>query len=311
MARSTSRSKRKHVAENMSAPASMAARSSTESMNGSYYVSEAPYSLNAMLRFFTDNAGLIFIALSIFIIGFLVGSLWTENRMLKSGYAGTGSALGVATGNAGLQAPSQPAQQPDAGPATLSDEDWKSVIANGAALIGDRNAKITIVEYTDYQCPFCGQFFKTTYPDLKKNYIDTGKVKLIVHDQPLPFHANARIGALAARCAGDQGGLLGTNKNKNYEAMHDALFSKQDEWVNLGKDAAIEKFGEYAKEGGMNPDQLKDCVKTEKFGKDVDADSQLGNKIGANGTPTFFIEKQPLVGAQPYASFQAALDAIK
>jgi protein-disulfide isomerase len=296
--RSTQRTRRKTAAENMSV------YQNNQSGN-SYEAAAGPYSLDAMLRFFTNNAGMIFIALSIFIIGFLGGSLWTENKMFKEGIKGSAGTLAAAPGTAA--APAAPAA-PDAGPTALSDDDWKTVTEGGAGVIGKKDAKLTIVEFTDYQCPFCSRHFKETYPSLKKDYVDTGKAKIVLHDQPLTFHPNSRIGALAARCAADQGGLLGTAKDKNYEYMHDALFGKQDEWVNLSKDDAIKKYGEYAKAGGMNDAQLMDCVKNEKFGKDVDTDIALANKVGANGTPTFFVEKQPVVGAQPLASFQAILD---
>ena len=72
-------------------------------------------------------------------------------------------------------------------------------------MLGDKNAPLTVVEFTDYQCPFCQRFHVTSYPDLKKNYIDTGKVRFYSRDLPLDFHANAMRAAQAARCANDQG----------------------------------------------------------------------------------------------------------
>jgi protein-disulfide isomerase len=90
--------------------------------------------------------------------------------------------------------------------------------------------------------------------------------------------------------------------------MHDQLFGNQDAWVNLSKDDAIAKYGEYATAIGLNKDKLVDCVKTEKFGKEVDADIALAGKVGADGTPTFFIDKEMIVGAQPTTAFEAALD---
>src|SRR5262245_41431233 len=74
----------------------------------------------------------------------------------------------------------------------------------GVAMIGNKDAPITIVEFTDYQCPFCQRFHVTTFADLKKNYIDTGKVRFYSRDMPLDFHPNAMRAAQASRCAGDQ-----------------------------------------------------------------------------------------------------------
>ncbi len=91
-------------------------------------------------------------------------------------------------------------------------------------MLGSANATITLIEFTDYQCPFCSRHYNQTYNQIKKDYIDTGKVKFYLRDFPLNFHPNAQKAAEAARCAGDQG---------KYWEMHDELFSKQSEWSGL------------------------------------------------------------------------------
>ncbi len=91
-------------------------------------------------------------------------------------------------------------------------------------VLGDKNAKVTIIEFSDYECPFCGRHYQQTYPQIKKNYIDTGKVKMSFKDFPLSFHQSAQKAAEAARCAGDQG---------KYWEMHDKLYSNQE---SLGVD---------------------------------------------------------------------------
>ena len=253
-------------------------------------VNPAPYSLGSMLTMLTNNAGLVFIALALVVAGFLGGSVYRENAMLKAGYAKGGTLAAAPTDpNAAAPAPAAP----------LTDDDWKTLINGGVASIGDKNAKVVMVEFTDFQCPFCGQFFTQTYGALKTKYIDTGKLRVVVHDQPLPFHANAKISALAGRCAAEQG---------KFEAMHDKLFAAQTEWSNLANDAAITKFGEYATGAGMNCSKLVDCVKTAKYDKQVTDDMALGTKLGASGTPTFFINKEILVGAQPTTAFEALID---
>jgi protein-disulfide isomerase len=258
---------------------------------------EYPYSLTAMLDFMTNNAGLIFLGLSLLIVGFLTGAMWRENTMLKAGYVGGGTPTAQAPG---ANAPT--AAAPDAAPAQpLSDETWKQVQENPAGVIGNKNAKVTIVEFTDYQCPYCSRHFTATYPQLKKKYVDSGKVKIVLKDQPLPFHPNSKISAAAARCGGEQG---------KFEAMHDALFGKQNDWANLSNDDAIKKFGDMAKEVGLNGDKLMSCVKDGKFTKAIEADSVLGLKpeVGAGGTPTFFIQKTPVVGAQDLSVFEAEIE---
>jgi protein-disulfide isomerase len=256
--------------------------------------SDHPYSLAAMLDFMSKNAGLLFLGMSIFIVGFLVGAMWRENTMLKSGVGGSPTAQLPGTPTGAVPEAAAPAQP-------LSDENWKAVQENPAGVVGNKNAKVTIVEFTDYQCPFCSRHYNNTHKALKEKYIDTGKVKIIFKDQALPFHANAKAAAQAARCAGDQG---------KFEAMHDALFEKQTEWSNLASADAVKKFGEYAQTAGMNSDALTKCINDGKYVKAVEADSALGVKpeIGAGGTPTFFIEKQPIVGAQDLSVFEAEIE---
>jgi protein-disulfide isomerase len=265
----------------------------TEPMMAPVYV-PGPYSLTSTLRFLQDNAGLLFLALSIFVVGFLAGSLWAENNLLKKGVGTVAPVAGTqAAPAAGNTAPAAPA------PVVITDDIWKNMLDKPAGKIGNDNAKVKMVEFTDYQCPFCGRYYKDSFDALKKKYVDTGKVQMILHDQPLTFHPNSRIGALAARCGGEQGKFL---------EMHDQLFGNQDAWVNLSKDDAIAKYGEYAGTIGINKQKLIDCVKSEKYGKEVDADIALASKVGADGTPTFFIDKAMIVGAQPTTAFEAAID---
>ncbi|HSW89567.1 MAG TPA: DsbA family protein [Patescibacteria group bacterium] len=193
---------------------------------------------------------------------------------------------------------------PDAGGAApvsqLSDAQWKDLLKNYEGQIGNKNAKITMVEFTDYQCPFCEQFFTNTLGQIKKNFIDTNKVNLEVHDYPLPFHPNAHIAAEFVRCGNEQG--------KFWQA-HDALFSKQSEWVNLSDPKP--KFQEYAGSMGANVSKLMSCVTSGKYKQAVDDDVALGNKVGVSGTPSFFVNGKLVVGALPYAQFETELNSAK
>lgn len=254
----------------------------------------SPYSLNAMLDFVTNNAGLLFLGLSLFVVGFLAGSMWKENAVLKAGGVVNPTAQGQGAGDptAGAAAPA---------PTVLTDEQWKQVQEGGAGVIGKANAPVTIVEFTDYQCPFCARHFTTAYKQIKEKYIDTGKVKIVLRDQALPFHPNAKPAANAVRCAAEQ------NKAK-LEGMHDALFSKQDEWSNLGTEQAAAKFGEYATAIGLNGATLTKCVQDGKFNKEIEADMALGSSVGASGTPTFFVEGKAIVGAQDFSVFETEIE---
>lgn len=172
------------------------------------------------------------------------------------------------------------------------------MIDGAVAVKGPKNAKVTIAEFTDYQCPFCEQYYTQTEQQLLKDYVDSGKVQYVIHDYPLSFHPNAKPGALAARCAGEQG---------KYWDMHAQLFGNQNEWVNMAD--AKPKFSEYAGKLGLNVTQFNACVTSGKYNNQIDADETFGSSVSVSGTPTFYINGKQLVGAQPYSAFQTELDA--
>ncbi|MBI5151691.1 MAG: DsbA family protein [Candidatus Pacebacteria bacterium] len=240
------------------------------------------------------NASIAHFGTALLIVAaFLIGMLWTEVRYLKKGVGTAPSYAPTA------QAPTQQQNQPQETP--LTDDQWKQVTSGAVFELGKKNAPVTMVEFTDYQCPFCARHFTETYGKLVENYVKSGKLRILVRDLPLSFHPNARPGAIAARCAGEQG---------KYEQMHDTLFGSQQDWSSLAGDAAKLKMNEYAKKIGLNTEKFDQCIKEEKYGKDVDADLALANKVGATGTPTFFVNKERIVGALPYIDFSARIDAM-
>ncbi len=159
----------------------------------------------------------------------------------------------------------------------------------GSPVKGAKNAPVTIVEFSDFQCPFCSRVVPTLH-DLEKQY--EGKVKVIFKHQPLPFHQNARPAANAAMAANEQG---------KFWEMHDKLFSNQQ---SLDR-ASLEK---YAQEIGLDMNKFKAALDSNKFDAQITADSNEGNRVGANGTPTFFINGRQVVGAQPIEAFKAVID---
>ena len=161
------------------------------------------------------------------------------------------------------------------------------------AVEGDVDAPVTIVEFSDFQCPYCGRYIEETYPQIKEKYIDTGKVKYIFRDFPLGFHQNARPAAIAAECVREEGG------DSAFWAYHDVLFANQEE-------LSADDLKGYASEMGYDIDS---CLDSEKYGDEVDADMAEGASYGVSGTPAFFINGKKLVGAQPFAAFEAAIEA--
>ena len=173
----------------------------------------------------------------------------------------------------------------------------------GFAMLGSKEAPLTIVEFTDYQCPFCQRFHTTAFPELKKNYIDTGKVRFYSRDMPLDFHPDAMRAAEAARCASDQGqfwqlrDVMGANPNKL-------------DMDSLVADAANLK---------MDVNAFRACVESEKYKTSIQTDVMEAMKIGATGTPTFVVGKstadgvdgEVVLGAMPYPMFDEKLKEIR
>ncbi|MFH0890822.1 MAG: thioredoxin domain-containing protein [Candidatus Liptonbacteria bacterium] len=168
-------------------------------------------------------------------------------------------------------------------------------------VMGNKDAKVTFIEYGDYQCPFCGRFFTQIEADLIDDYVKTGKVKFIYRD--LAFLGPESVAAAeAAECSKDQ--------NKFWQ-FHDAIYAEeikdgQEHNNNLTK----ELFIKLAKQVGMNADEFTKCYVDKKYSKIVADNVRAAQNAGINSTPTSFINDQKISGAQPYATFTAAIDAL-
>lgn len=176
------------------------------------------------------------------------------------------------------------------------------VATAGAFAIGSKDAPITMVEFTDFQCPFCQRFHMSTFSDLKKNYIDTGRVRFVSRDLPLDFHPNAMQAAQAGRCAGEQG---------QFWPMRDHMGTHPDQ-LDMAHLVA------YAGDLKLNVETFRSCIESGKYKNAIQTDIQEAVKIGANGTPSFVIGKtQPdtvdgelVIGALPYSVFDDKLKEL-
>ncbi len=206
-------------------------------------------------------------------------------------------AIGLAEAGTLADAYTRPEPQPEptapAGPVDVPTDDI-------AFAIGDPGAAVTIVEYTDYQCPYCARHFQQTFPRIKENYVDTGQVYYVFKDFPLTsIHAQAVDAAEAARCAGEQGAYL---------EMHNALFLRQQDWAD--NRAANDVFVEMAGQIGLDADSFAACLESGKYESAVMADLDEGVSFGVRGTPAFFINGNFLSGAQPYDVFVQAISQV-
>jgi protein-disulfide isomerase len=154
---------------------------------------------------------------------------------------------------------------------------------------GDPNAPVTIVEFSDFECPFCGRA-----EDAVNKVMDTykGKVRLVYRDYPLEFHAKAQKASEAALCAGDQG---------KYWEMHAKLFANQ-------KALEPAQLKQHAKEVGVDSGKFDKCLDGGDKKQDVDKHKKAGEEAGVTGTPAFFINGRPLTGAQPFEKFKEIID---
>ena len=159
----------------------------------------------------------------------------------------------------------------------------------GAPVKGAKDALVTIVQFSDFQCPFCSRV-EPTIDQVMKEY--KGKVRVAWRDLPLPFHPNAMPAAIAARAAGEQG---------KFWEMHDKIFADQQ---HLDR----ETYEKYAGELGLNMGKFKAALDAQKGKEAIEADAAAGGKIGARGTPAFFINGKFLSGAQPFEAFKAKID---
>jgi protein-disulfide isomerase len=172
----------------------------------------------------------------------------------------------------------------------------------GAPILGRVDAPVTIVEFSDYQCPFCQRFVATTFPILKKEYVDTGKVRYVFRDYPLDqLHPQARKAAEAAHCAGEQG---------RFWEMHDVLFRNQ-------RALASTQLAEHAKATGIGGAKFDECLASGRYAVRVAQGVADGAAIGVQGTPTFVVGRTaagdsvqgtPIRGAQSLEVFRRIID---
>ena len=193
------------------------------------------------------------------------------------------------------------------------------------AVLGDSNAEVTIIEFSDYQCPFCRKFWTETYPELKSQYVDTGKAKIIFRDLPLDTNCNRNLGnqlhpmacksAEAAECVREKAGDLG------YWKFHDKMFSEQNILDSGSASGSVTKTVTYtdddlkkwAKDLGY---EISSCLDSGKYKSEIMKDISDAGLAGGSGTPYFVIKKSgeekgtALSGAQPLSAFKAVIDGM-
>lgn len=192
-------------------------------------------------------------------------------------------------------APAQPSFEP------------KVASLEGAPFLGDADAPVTLMEFSDYQCPFCSRHYRDVMPALVEEYVKTGKLKYVMRENPIQsIHSHAMSAAQAALCANEQG---------KYWDMHNIMFQNQ-------RELADENLQAYAATIGLDTTSFGDCFESKKYANVIDQDLRAGRDIGIRGTPGFVVgltdPNDPnkanftefLNGAKPLADFKAAIDGL-
>lgn len=169
----------------------------------------------------------------------------------------------------------------------------KDVSADDDAVKGSAQAPVTIIEFSDYQCPYCAKYVKETQAQIMAQYVETGQVRYVFRDFPLTFHAEAQKAAEAAECAGEQ---------DQYWEMHDYLFENNDYLT-------VENLKGYAADLKLDIKKFNNCLDQGTMAEEVKKDLADGKKYGVQGTPGFFINGKLISGAQPFSVFKKEIEA--
>lgn len=254
----------------------------TNALESEASTSRSRFSFGSMKRF-----NIVYLLFFLLIISsFLIGVLFTQVQYLKNGNGSVAGINDTIIGD-GNNAPQQPT-----GPVDVDE--------GHLPLLGNKDAKVTVVEFSDFQCPFCEQLFTESLGQIKKDYVDTGKIKFAYRHYPLTdLHPNAQKAAEASECANEQG---------NFWDYHDQLFQNQADWEGLDSAGALEKFVEYANTLGLNGESLRQCVTSGSMAANVKKDLDAGDKAGVDGTPATFINGMLISGAVPYEDIKAEIE---
>jgi protein-disulfide isomerase len=172
----------------------------------------------------------------------------------------------------------------------------------GNPMIGVNDSKVVMIEFTDYQCQFCGRFVRDTFSEIRKQFIDTGKIRYAVMDNPLAMHNMAKKAAEASHCASAQG---------KFWEMHDQMMRKQE---------SISDLSSITVGNGINLPQFEDCLNTNRYTEYVSKEMALAQKLGITGVPGFIIAEiisedplrvrgiRSMYGAQPFTIFQSEIE---
>lgn len=230
-----------------------------------------------------------FLPISILVAAVVIGG----SVVIASFYKGAPTSTGTATGTIAPTAPS---------PSVSASQVMQ--LGTRDAILGNANAPVTLIEYGDYQCPFCGEFFSQTQPQIVADYVNTGKVKMVFRDFAF-LGAESTVAANAAQCAEDQ---------NQFWTYHNALYAGKvaDDAKGGSEDDGFFSVTELLKLGqqvGLNMTTFTSCVNNNSDANIVAQEKSAATAAGVDATPTVFINGTQVTGAQPYSAFKSVIDA--
>jgi len=196
--------------------------------------------------------------------------------------------------------PTQPTDNTDTQQQETETIDMSSIDTEGEPVLGDEDAEVTMVIFEDFECPFCKRFEEGAFQKIESNYVETGDLKVVWKDRPLTrLHPWAEPGAAAMECIYQQGG------DEAFWKVKDKVFSNQDSIEASNVESKIKGWGA---EQGVSESDVQSCIDNDNPMEEVNSDSREGQRLGAGGTPTSFIDGQKIVGAQPYSNFKPVIE---
>lgn len=183
------------------------------------------------------------------------------------------------------------------GPLSQADMDVEADSGAYAVAKGPEDAPVTVIEFADFQCSHCARFAALPAPALRRDYVETGQVRMLTYDFPLSRQTNAIPAALAARCAGEQG---------QYLPMHDLLYARQRDWA--ADESPEDKFVEYAEQVGVDIGQFNSCYSDREYLEEIIASRRFGERMGVTGTPAIYVNGHKARGYS-YEAIQRIIEA--
>lgn len=233
-----------------------------------------------------------FLVITIIVFAFFLGMLTNKVFDLQQQLtdAKSASAAVAAQPNTALQPPVSGAPAPPSGPV--------NVAIGNFPIKGDSNAKVTVIEFADFRCPFCEQWFKTVEPQLMKDYVDSGKVKFAFRNYAFLGPAST-LAAQAGECA---------NEQNQFWAFHDYMYQHQPDETDTSM-YTVDNLSKIANDLGMDQSQFNSCLSSKKYASAVTKDMNDGSAAGVSGTPTTFVNGIAIVGAVPYTQLKQQIDS--